>query len=205
MAELNGKALSAIGVGVILVWSGVKGWSVLGVVQDLIGGKRPSNTQQPFVTTPSREELLSGGPDEDRSPLLRGADIGPIAARYVGHAYSFGGAPGKDGSRPWDCSSFVNWIVSQKAGKSIPGYGAGKYDGSSHGPTTFIWGVWTAGLQRLTRDQVASGDIIVWTNHMGIAVDNQHMVSALNPNEGTKVTPIDGHGNGPIMIYGRLK
>ena len=202
---INGKALTAIGIGSIFVWSGIKGWSVLGTIQDLVVGHPPIKQVVNPLVTPSRDQLLSGGPDEDRSPLLRGENIGPIAAQYVGHAYSFGGAPGKDGAKPWDCSSFVNWIVSVKAGKAIPGYGAGSYDGSSHGPTTFLWGVWLAGLQRLTRDQVASGDIIVWSDHMGIAVDQNHMISALNHNEGTKITPIDGYGNGPLMIYGRLK
>ena len=205
MAELNGKALSAIGVGIILVWSGVKGWSVLGVFRDLIAGRPPSNTGEAFLT-PSRSDLMSGSPDEDRSPLLRGSgDVAGTALQGVGHAYRFGGAPGKDGTKPWDCSSMVNWVVGTKLGRAIPGYGPGKYDGSSHGPTTFIWGVWLSGLQKLNRNEVAAGDIIVWTDHMGIAVDNGNMISAHNPAIGTTVTPIDGHGNGPLMLYGRLK
>lgn len=146
------------------------------------------------------------GRDENSSPLLRNSsDIGQVAAQYVGHAYRFGGAPGPNGTNPWDCSSMVNWIVGTKLGHAIPGYGPGKYQGTVHGPATGQWGIWTAGLQRLNRNEVASGDIIVWADHMGIALDNGHMISAHSPEITTTVTPIDGHGNGPLMIYGRLK
>lgn len=195
MAELNGRALSAIAVGSLFVWSGIKGWSMLGTVRDIIAGIRPSDVE----VNPLSGDGLSGR--RGGSGTFDG--LASTALQYVGHAYQFGGAPGKDGSKPWDCSSFVNWLVGVKLGKAIPGYGAGKYDGSSHGPPTGEWGVWP-GLKRISRAEVMAGDIIVWVGHMGIATDNGNMVSALNPKTGTKVTPIDGHGNGPLIRYGRL-
>jgi hypothetical protein len=57
----------------------------------------------------------------------------------------------------------------------------------------------------VSRENVQAGDIIVWVGHMGIAISNTHYMSALNPKTTTKVRPIDGGGNGPLMIYGRLK
>lgn len=204
--SLNGKALTAIGIGSIFIWSGVKGWSVLGTVKDLITGHPPaSGLSNPLVLQSFGATDSSGGRDENSSPLLGMASIAQTASHYVGHAYRFGGAPGLQGLNPWDCSSFVNWLIGTKLGKAIPGYGPGKYDGSVHGPPTGLWGIWYAGLTSVSRQSVQGGDIIVWTDHMGIALDNGHMISALNPAEGTKVTPIDGYGNGPLMIYGRLK
>jgi hypothetical protein len=87
---------------------------------------------------------------------------------------------------------------------SIPGYAAGVYDGTVHGPATGQWGIWP-GMSHVSRGEVQASDIIVWTGHMGIAIDNTHMISALNPNDKTKITTIDGNGNGPLMCYGRLK
>jgi len=197
MAELNGRALSAIAIGSVFVWSGIKGWSVLGTVRDIIGGTKPNQEEINAITSGRR----SGGGSFGAAPA---SGLAGIALQYLGHAYRFGGAPGKDGSKPWDCSSMVNWLVSTKLGKAIPGYGPGVYDGSSHGPPTGSWGVWP-GMTHVKRGDVQSGDIIVWVGHMGIATDNGNMVSALNPTITTKVTPIDGHGNGPIMCYGRLK
>lgn len=181
---VNGKGLAAMGVGAIFVWSGLKGWSVLGTVRDLVSGVKP-NQPELLANTVSSVTGLAG-----------------VAQQYVGHAYSFGGAPGTDGSKPWDCSSFVNYVVS-KTGRAIPGYKAGTYDGSVHGPTTLQWAAWP-GLVHIDRSQLQAGDIIIWAGHMGIAVDGSHLVSALNESEGTKVTGIDGTGTGPILVYGRL-
>lgn len=197
---VDGKALTAVGIGALFVWSGVKGWSVLGTVSDVIQGKVPTQAVANQLTTGA----------EAAAPLpsgLGGAEISgsltSIALSYKGHAYSFGGAPGQDGSRPWDCSSFCNFCIGVRLHQAIPGYGPGKYDGSVHGPPTGAWGVWP-GITRISRGEVAGGDLIVWLNHMGIALDNNTMISALNANAGTQVTPIEGHGNGPILAYGRL-
>lgn len=181
---VNGKGLAAMGIGAIFVWSGIRGWSVLGTIRDLVSGAKPNQAE--IMPTLSSVTGLAG-----------------IAEQYAGHAYSYGGAPGKDGSKPWDCSSFANYVIGVKAQRAIPGYRAGTYDGSVHGPTTGQWAVWP-GLSHMTAADVQAGDIIVWAGHMGIAVDATHMISALNEKEGTALTPIAGTGTGPILVYGRL-
>lgn len=190
--KINGIAVTSIGIGSLLVWSGIKGWSLLATVGDVIGGKKPNGTEQ--YTLASKSSNASGG-----SPI----GVVNTALSYVGHGYTYGGAPGKDGKGNWDCSSFINWVVGHDQKMAIPGYGAGQYDGSVHGPPTGAWGIWP-GLKHIQRNQVQAGDLIVWTGHMGMAVDNMHMVSALNSKDGTLETPIAGNGNGPILCYGRL-
>lgn len=191
---VDGKSLAALSIGSLFIWSGIKGWSILGTVGDVIKGGAPSGS----VVNP-----LTAGGGNVNAPAVAG-DIASLALQYQGHAYSFGGAPGKDGSKPWDCSSFVNFIVGILAGMSIPGYGPGVYDGSVHGPVTTQWGIWP-GMTHVSRSEVQANDIVVWTGHMGICVSNTDMISALNPSDKTKVTSIDGNGNGPLMCYGRLK
>jgi hypothetical protein len=55
---VSGIGIAAVFAGGILVWSGVKGYSVSGVFRDLISGKQPSNLQQ---TTPVHSSGLFGG------------------------------------------------------------------------------------------------------------------------------------------------
>lgn len=192
---LNGRALFIAGAGLTFVWSGIKGWSVLGTAADILTGKKPNqNVAYPLSTPGAAGTQGVGG---------SASGLAGIALQYQGHAYLFGGAPGSDGSRPWDCSSFVNYVVGVKAGLAIPGYGPGKYDGSSHGPTTMQWAVWT-GMSTVSRANVQSGDIIVWADHMGIATDNSNYISAHSPAERTTVTNIPTSGLGPIVRIGRM-
>lgn len=198
MAELNGKALSAIAVGSLFLWSGIKGWSVLGTVADIVGGKAPSQT----VAVPLTSVKSTSGSRPIGGDSAGHGDIVSEAMQFQGHAYRFGGAPGPDAADPWDCSSFVNYILGVRLKRAIPGYKPGQYTGTVHGPPTGTWGVWT-GYTKVPRSETVAGDIVVWLGHMGIATSNTHMISALNPDEGTKVTPIDGYGNGPLLCVGR--
>ena len=192
----NGRALTATGVGLLFVWSGIKGWSVLATIADVISGKKPNES----VAYP-----LSINPAGSATPGIGSASgIAGIAMQYVGHAYHFGGAPGKDGKKPWDCSSFMNYVIAVKAGMAIPGNGPGKYDGTSHGPPTGMWALWT-GMGTVKRADVTSGDILVWGGHMGMAVSNTQYVSAHSPALGTTVTNIPSKGLGPLVRIGRLQ
>lgn len=194
---LNGRALAATGAGLLFVWSGIRGWSVLATLGDVLTGKKPTDsTVYPLQTvTPA---VTVGG-------VVANTGMVAIALSYVGHAYRFGGAPGKNGQNPWDCSSFINYVVGVKAGKAIPGNAPGKYTGTSHGPPTGVWAGWT-GMDTVKRADVQAGDILLWFGHMGMATGPNTMISALNPKVGTKTQTIDsGVGRGPIVRIGRLR
>jgi hypothetical protein len=197
---LNGRALAAIAIGSVFIWSGAKGWSILGTAGDLILGTKPD---QPVVNKLTTDAALPPGVLSDIPGGANAGGLVGLAMSYQGHAYRFGGAPGVNGTNPWDCSSFVNYCVGAKLQRPIPGLAPGKYNGSFHGPPTGVWAAWS-GMKRITRAEVGPGDILVWLGHMGIAIGNGQMISALNPAEGTKVTPIDGFGNGPLITMGRL-
>jgi len=198
---VNGKALAAVTIGSVFVWSGIKGWSILGTIGDIVKGVKPSGT----VVNPVQSLAPGAGIGTATQPALApSSGLAGIAMQYVGHPYRFGGAPGANGENPWDCSSFMNYVVAIKGGKAIPGYAPGKYTGTSHGPPTGSWAIWT-GMTTIPRSQVQAGDIILWLGHMGMAVNDAQMISALNPREKTKVTFIDaGVGRGPIVRIGRL-
>lgn len=202
--KISGVAIGALSAGVLLAWSGIKGWSVLGTLQDVVSGKQPAGTTG--AGTP-----ISGAtaPLSSSGTAAAGTGSGSIvsdAEKYKGHAYLYGGAPGAAGTSPWDCSSFCNWVLSHDLG--LPWPGKGRYDGKSHGPTTVLWAAWfragSGGTSVVPRSQVQAGDIIVWAAHMGIAISNSQMISAENPKSGTGISNIDGGGSGPLLVCGRM-
>lgn len=190
---INGVALSSVAIGSVFLWSGVKGWNVSRTFGEIISGKRPAGSNENLLTDPNsiRSNVIG----------FTASGVANAALQYQGHAYSYGGAPGKNGTNPWDCSSFVNWVVGHDSHKAIPGYGPGQYDGSVHGPPT---GSWLAWMNHIPEGQAQAGDIVVSATHMGIVIGPNQMVSALNSKLGTRITPIAGYFSGPIF-YGRLK
>lgn len=200
----NGKALAAVAVGALFVWSGIKGWSVLATIGDIIKGGPPANQAiNPLTVDSAIGGAIAGGESpgigaDSPAGSGLGVSIAAEAVKWIGHPYRYAGAPGADGSGFWDCSSFANYIYAVKFGLPIPGYAAGKWNGSNHGPTTFQWAVWP-GVKSIPREQVQAGDVIVYANgpgkgHMGIAISNTMMVHAPNPKRGTVTDQIEVEG-----------
>lgn len=192
---VNGIAVTSVAIGSVLIWSGIKGWNLTATIGQIITGKVPTQTEAYALVDPNS---ASGG------TIATSSGIANDAQKYVGHGYTYGGAPGKDGKSNWDCSSFCNWVIGHDAGRAIPGYSAGQYDGSVHGPPTGQWAIWP-GLQHIKASDVQAGDLIVWPTHMGIAVSDTQMISALNSHLGTKITGITGPESNALAVYGRLK
>lgn len=151
-----------------------------------------------YIATTGQGGPGGGGPSTGHSgPPPSGtrlqAAIAAAARASIGHCYLYGGAPGRNGQACWDCSSAVNFWVGVEAGAAIPGYPPGTYDGTSHGPSTITWLGWLGvGVFGITRGQVAAGDIMCWQTHMGVAISNTDMISALQTSQGTQQTSIDG-------------
>lgn len=182
---VNGVAVTSVGAGIVFVYSGIKGWSVMATMRDLVSGKKPSQSVANAIPSDSGTGSVATGATGNTGNALADAMI-----KGIGHAYVYGGAPGATGANPWDCSSDVNFTASS-IGLAIPGYGPGKYDGTVHGPPTGSWLIWP-GLKRVPVSQAQAGDVVIFAAHMGVCVSNTEMVSALNPAMGTQKTNIFG-------------
>lgn len=198
MAEntnLYAFGIAAIGVG--FVYSALTGKKFLTVIQGTVKGGNPKNI--PVAQQITGTTTVGGIP----VPTGSASSLASDALRYQGAGYVWAGAPAK-GVGNWDCSSFVNWCAGHDLGLPIPGFPAGSYDGSSHGPPTGLWLLWT-GLQGVKGGAAAAeaGDLCIWQTHMGIAIGNGQMISALDESQGTQITQIDKTVPGEALFVRR--
>lgn len=202
---VNGLAVVTVGAGVLLAWSGIRGTRVTSALREVLSGQQPAGHLDYPIGSPAS---ATGGSIGAGSPPGSGSGqaIAQDALRYVGHAYLFGGAPGTSGQQPWDCSSFVNWVLGHDEGLAIPGFAT--YNGSVHGPNTLLYLAWP-GATTVGHDgnQAQPGDLCVWQTHMGIAIGNGQMVSArsANSNPPTGIDTINDDIPGEILFVRRLK
>ena len=204
-ARIDGVALGSVAAGSVLLYAGIKGKSVPGAVQAIVSGKSPATAanvnQIQQVTQVSTS--VPGGLGSLGS--ASGQAIANDALTYKGHCYVFGGAQ-KKGNGCWDCSSFCNWVIGHDMGLAIPFFGAGKYDGTQHGPATWVWFAWPGCVTIGTDPKLAQpGDLAIWdVHHMGICLGPDQMISAENPTDGTQISAITGFSSGAFAIR-RLK
>jgi cell wall-associated NlpC family hydrolase len=183
--------LAMLATGAIFAYAGLTGKSVLAELHAIVSGQSPATlgqanpikgTSNP-AATPTAPGAVGGG-------TASGAVIAQDAMQYVGHKYVYGGAPGQSGANGWDCSSFVNWVLNHDLGMSIPG---GTWNPNTHGPNTTSYNGWS-GANPIPRNQAGAGDLCCWSTHIGIAINNTQMVSALNERLGTQITGIENGG-----------
>jgi len=200
-----GVPLALVAGGAVLVYSGVENTPVAGVLRSLSKGQAPK--PGPFPAGGDTSGVAQAGIEPTGPGSATGTAIAQDALQYKDAGYVWDGAPAL-GIGNWDCSSFCNWVIGHDEGMAIPEFPAGTYDGSSHGPSSFIWAAWT-GCQTIGHDPSAAqaGDLCIWMNavgHIGIAIGGGQMISALDQTDGTKVTPISGTASGVFLVR-RLK
>lgn len=208
---VKGVYLAAAGLGTVILYAGFKGKKWTDVTHSLLSGKSPTQSSfaNPIITSPVAYQQGSYGyggyPLSNPSGgTASGNAIAEDALQYQGAGYVWAGAPGS-GAGHWDCSSFANAVIGRDLGMAIPMYAAGKYIGQAHGPNTLIWLAWS-GCTKVPKQEAEAGDLAIWQTHMGICINNTHMISALDAQLGTKVTTIQGGApGGEILTVKRLK
>jgi cell wall-associated NlpC family hydrolase len=198
---IKGASVAYATIGGIVLYSGIKGSSIGDTVRAVLKGNLTvSNTE--VLSNPNATAVTAGAVVGSAT----GSAIAADALKYSGHAYLYGGAPGPDGSRPFDCSSFVSFVLGHDMRMMIPGgaWSSVTDNGSQHGPTTTDYLSWS-GASTISASQVQAGDLAVWSTHIGICINNTQMQSALNPTLGTAVTGIiNGGPQGEAVKYRRL-
>lgn len=198
--QVDGIALGAVFAGSVFAYAGITGRSIPHAIQAIVQGKSPKTApqDQPItggaapVTAPGGGRTIQASTD---------SQIANDALSYQGKLGWVLGGSMNSGSP--DCSGFVNGVVGRDLKMAIPGVAAGAFDGSQHGPNSFVWLVW-GGVARISRAEVQAGDILIWTSgigHIGFAISNTEMVSDLNPQLGVAVTQISDTATGVFFPF----
>lgn len=183
------KAVTAIGIGgfgVILLWSGITNTGLLMTIRSLIQGTQPvpgapqASGRQPGATgTPS---AYTFGPSAGGG----NSAIAQEALTLDGMPYVWGGTeppPAYGGNgHGMDCYGLLNWVL-RKLGYNL-------YPGNAH-PGYLEYLAW-GGATKVSSPQ--AGDLIIWPTHSGIAISPTQMISAENPQAGTRVDTFAGGG-----------
>lgn len=154
---VSGVAAGTMAAGAVLVWTGLRGGSVLTTVQELVQGKKPAGANVRPISVPDLAPSVGGAVATGGLQVAGSATAAAIlaaAASKKGQCYQFGaGHGGGDpcASRCTDCSSYVSCVVSAATGHTI---------NMDTGGLSGI-GVGVPYAQR------APGDIIVWNGGTG--------------------------------------
>lgn len=141
--------------------------------------------------------------------VVTAAAIAADGIRYTGRGYVYGGSASTPGD--WDCSSFVSYVLGHDLGLALPGgrWGAPGFPPGSHGPVVTDYANW-AGAAPIREGMAGAGDLVLWVGagtggHIGIVLGPDKMVSALNPQLGTLISPVTGYGPlGVTPVYRRV-
>lgn len=203
--RVDGIALGCIAAGGGLLYAGIRGKSIPSLLTGFIQGKSPAKAAS---ANPITQVVESGGGTvvTGTGGTATGEQLAAYDLAWSGHAYGWGGAPGPNGLNPWDCSSMQNYVVGVQGRLAIPGYAAGAYDGSVHGPDTTVWLVTSlcTTIQVNSYSQADPGDLIVGVTHMGMYTGNGNYMSAHDPADGTSNTPLEGGFPDPVYLVRRL-
>jgi cell wall-associated NlpC family hydrolase len=203
--------LLIIGTGAYLAWFGIHYWRSdtrwpTDPVKSFLQGKglTPATPVEPVQATLTAVESQTAAGGSSGGLGVSGATgsvISDDALKYEGAGYVFGGRADKPGD--WDCSSFVSYVLGHDLGIKLPGgsWGDPGFPPHSHGPTTTAYKLYG---QRISRDEVRAGDLVVWNTHMGIAISNERMISAQDPKDGTGKSGIDGAIPGETAHFRRV-
>jgi peptidoglycan endopeptidase LytE len=156
---------------------------------------QPAPAQQPVAAPPPRQQnplqvaasivrpiVAPAAPPPPPAPKpvvpSNNWNLVSIASKYLGYAYTWGGASPRTG---FDCSGFT-WYVYQQAGKSIPNHD--------------LWGQLQSGT-RISRANLQAGDLVFFQNtympglsHVGIYIGGGRFINAQSERAGVTVASL---------------
>jgi cell wall-associated NlpC family hydrolase len=171
--------------GAYLAYAAINRVPILDGLRDLAQGRLPAPRPGLALGT-----TVAAGVSAFAGTGQLGSRMLDAAMPYAGKVpYRWGGAT----PAGWDCSGFVTWVLVHDLGQTnLP-----SRTHTMSGQFLF-WG----GAQTVPAAQAAPGDLVCWSGHIGINIDGQRMISALNPSEGTKISAI---WRTPPPVFRRVK
>jgi cell wall-associated NlpC family hydrolase len=195
-SSISGLGVALATAGGLLVYTGIRNVALVDGLRDVIGGKPPGTTPG-TPTGPAIAGLVTNvdtaitahaaaadvsTATATTGPNSLGNAIADSARAYLGKPYVWAG--NFAGSGGGDCSGLVYRALND-AGIKAPRLTALGYLGWS-------------GATSVPRAQIATGDLVCWTGHIGIALGGDQMIDA--PHTGAVVRIEKIWGNPPPVI-----
>lgn len=189
---VDGLGIAYAAAGGVLLAAGYRGARVSDAFRAVLDGQPVPSGSLAVSGYSGGASLAAGVPVVSSGST---SDFVRTATRYDGARYVWGGVPGTTVGvdNGTDCSGFVNMVIGRDLGLAIPGYAAGAFSGSAHGPATLSWNTWK-GVQHLGTYGAAGvtaepGDLLMWATHIGFYVGAGNMFSALGVKWGVTTSP----------------
>ena len=208
---VDGLGIAYAAAGGVLLAAGYRGARVSDAFRAVLAGQPVPAGGVPVSGYSGAAGTPAGGTAAAAAAAGSSSDFVRTAARYEGSRYVWGGAPGTTHGtdKGTDCSGFVNMVIGRDLGMAIPGYAAGAYDGSAHGPSTLSWNAWH-GVTRLGKYGSAGvtpqpGDLLMWATHIGFYTGAGTMISSLSTRFGVTTSPAatSGPAGEGLPVVGR--
>src|SRR4030095_13481592 len=149
---VSGPGIAIAGTGAFLIYIGIKGTRPLEELRSLVRGTKPT----PLAKTSKFQPIASG----QSSGTSAGGDIASraaqIAQQQIGVPYRWGGTD----PRRFDCSRLVFYSFTH-AGARAQGF-----------PRSTAAEILSPLFKKVSRAQIAAGDLTWWPGHVGIAISN---------------------------------
>lgn len=166
-SDVSAVAVGTAAAGAVLIWSGLRGASVLATLTDLIRGQHPTGAN---VHQVDAQASPVGGAGGGALPAAAGSVLGvaqQVAASLAGRAnYCWGGGHTSSpcSARCFDCSGYVSCVLGR----------LGLMKGSMTTTGFLTW----SGATTIPYDQRQPGDLYVSASHIGIIADDMRMWNA---------------------------
>lgn len=170
---ISGLAVAVAAIGGFLVYAGIQDVDTISGLREILSGKTPTGRAQKsntaYTTVAGSESASSGG-----SVVSTG--LVAEARKHLGKPYVWA-AVGPD---KFDCSGLVIYCLRKTYNAATPRF------------TTHTFAAWarSQGFSKVAIENVAAGDIVLKSGHMGIAISNTEMIHAPNRRTVVKISKI---------------
>lgn len=202
----SGTAVAVATVGGLFVYFGINNIPFLEGIREFLRGDPPKpRPTTPAILPPELNPLVGairrggfgvpnggtpggGTGTGDGSGSSSGNMIVDAAKKYLGVPYVWGG----HSRAGMDCSGFVTVVLKDVGVTNLP---------SMTHTVTGQFLIWS-GAQTVPRGDCRAGDLVCWTGHIGIAVDNGNMIHAPTFGQNVQIGKI---WNAPAPVIRRVK
>jgi cell wall-associated NlpC family hydrolase len=190
---VDGVAVGTVVAGGVLVWSGLKGASVLASLQSIIQGHKPTGENTHPIGTPTAGGSSTPGvPGAAVSGTALQNAVVAFAQAQIGIQYQFGGGNGEkptagtnsagNGRPGWDCSglTMAAWYVGSNHAVKLAHYVPLQY----------------AACKKIDKASLQPGDIVFFDalGHCGLFIGNDQFIEAAHTGTLVRVSKLSARG-----------